>query len=92
MLDLQAPDPDAVQTMKQMMTYLLTRVEEFTQTVYIIAMAVRRILLLRPPCANLVLMELLQETPRGLIGMELARPEPPSLDRVLLMAYVRRLI
>ncbi|KAF8802541.1 hypothetical protein BYT27DRAFT_7341419 [Phlegmacium glaucopus] len=88
MLDLQVPDPDAAQTMKQMMTYLLTRVEEFTQTVYGMV-AVRRIALRRLPCANSVPMELLQQTPQGLIGMEFSRPGPPSRDRILPMSLPR---
>lgn len=87
---LSAPDPDAAQTMTQMMTCIRTLVEEFTQVVYRMAMAVRRIIP-RPPWVNSVPTELLQRTPRALIGMEAAKPEPLSLDRVLLI-YARRLI
>ena len=86
-----APDPDAARTMRQMTTYLLTRVEEFIHR-YRMVMAVRIIVLRRPPCADSVPMELLQQTPLGLIEMEFARAEPLSLDRVLLMPPARRLI
>lgn len=77
--------------MKQMTTCLLTRVEEFTLSVdrmAMQAMAVRIIAPPRPPCANSVPMELLQQI---LQGLEFVRPEPPSLDRILLV-YALRLI
>ena len=70
------------------MTCLLTRVEEFTPTVYRMAMAVRKIALPCPPCAKSVPMELRQQTQQGLIGTELARRESLSLDRVLLIRLI----
>ena len=74
--------------MKQMLTCLLTRVEEFTLTIYRMVMAVRIIALPRPPCANAVPMELLHQILQGPVFTIL---EFPSLDRILLV-YALRLI